>query len=108
MSEHYDTTNPWFVYIIENKLGHWYTGVTLDVSRRFAEHASGAKKAAKALKGKGPLTLINIAQCPDKTTAYQLEYWIKQQSKGTKRAFVTGLKTAPFTYKPVAIDEALH
>jgi putative endonuclease len=94
-----DTSSQWFVYIIENRLGHWYTGVTLDVSRRFAEHCSGNKKAAKALKGKGPLTLISVAQCPDKTSAYQLEYWIKQQSKAQKRMYVEGQHTAPFVYQ---------
>lgn len=101
MSQALDTSSQWFVYIIENKLGHWYTGVTLDVVRRFAEHASGSKKAAKALKGKGPLTLISVAQCPDKTSAYQLEYWIKQQSKTNKRRYVEGQHTAPFAYRVV-------
>lgn len=96
-----DSSSQWFVYIIENKLGHWYTGVTIDVTRRFAEHASGCKKAAKALRGKGPLTLINVVQCQDKTTAYQLEYWLKQQSKINKRKYVAGQYAAPFKYRVV-------
>ena len=88
----------WSVYIIANKLGHWYTGVTVDVARRFAEHSAGGVKGAKALKGKGPLTLISAYDCPDKQTAYQLEYWIKQQSKPNKRRFTEGLYPAPFAY----------
>ena len=91
-------SSTWSVYIIENKLGHWYTGVTLDVSRRFAEHAAGGPKGAKALKGKGPLSLIGAFDCPDKQTAYQLEYWIKQQSKPNKRLFISGTRPAPFAY----------
>lgn len=88
----------WSVYIIENKFGHWYTGVTVDVSRRLAEHQAGGIKGAKALKGKGPLTLICAYTCPDKQTAYQLEYWIKQQSKANKRLFVLGNRPAPFAH----------
>ncbi len=86
----------WYVYIIENKLTHWYTGVTLDVKRRFTEHVQGDKKGAKALKGKGPLRLVSVFECPDKQTAYQLEYWIKRQSKKDKRRLVNGQINAPF------------
>lgn len=74
----------WWVYIIENKLGHLYTGITTDVSRRFEEHASGSAKGAKALRGKGPLSLKYQSLIGSKSDASKVEYWIKQQSKQRK------------------------
>jgi hypothetical protein len=35
-----------------------YTGITIDLDRRFAEHQSQGKKCAKYLKGKSPLGSI--------------------------------------------------
>ncbi|MFA0698033.1 GIY-YIG nuclease family protein, partial [Vibrio sp. 10N.222.49.C9] len=45
----------WFVYLIRNRHNALYCGVTNDLERRFSQHANGT--GAKALKGKGPLTL---------------------------------------------------
>jgi len=74
----------WYVYIIENKLNQLYTGITTDPERRFEEHKSNSKKAAKALRGKTPLTLRFCEPVGSKSTALKIEYWIKQQSKVTK------------------------
>jgi len=34
------TSKSWFVYIVEAENGHFYTGITTDLERRFAEHQS--------------------------------------------------------------------
>ena len=80
--------NNWFVYIIENKLKHYYTGISKDIERRFAEHQSSGKKCAKALKGKGPLMLKYCCQVADHSTALKMEFWLKSLSKTQKERFI--------------------
>ena len=46
---------PWFLYLIRTADNKLYTGITTDVERRYQQHQSG--KGAKALRGKGELTL---------------------------------------------------
>lgn len=72
----------WSLYFIRNKLGHLYTGVTNDVPRRFQQHQRGL--GAKALKGKGPLTLVNFIEVGTRSHACQLEYRFKQLKKPKK------------------------
>ncbi|WP_010382281.1 GIY-YIG nuclease family protein [Pseudoalteromonas rubra] len=79
---------PWYLYIIENRFGHWYTGITNDVSRRFSEHVAG--KGAKNLRGKGPLKLVYSLAVEDKRTAARLEWRFKRLSKSRKVALVQG------------------
>ncbi|MFT5312984.1 MAG: putative endonuclease, partial [Paraglaciecola sp.] len=72
------------LYIIENKLGHYYTGICKDVSRRFSEHQGSGIKCAKALKGKGPLSLIFCCQLDDHSSALKMELWVKSLNKDKK------------------------
>jgi putative endonuclease len=76
----------WYIYIIETRFGHWYTGVTNDVTARFAAHQQG--KGAKNLKGKGPLSLIYSYPVGSKSDACKLEWQIKKLTKLQKRQFV--------------------
>ncbi len=55
-----------------------YTGITLDVQRRFKEHQGGGARAAKYLRGKGPLTLVACWCVGDRSTALRLERKIKR------------------------------
>ncbi|WP_105168674.1 GIY-YIG nuclease family protein [Pseudoalteromonas sp. T1lg23B] len=75
-------TRKWFVYIVETKFGHWYTGITTDVAKRFDAHSAGT--GAKNLKGKGPLTLVFSHPVGDKSEASKLEWQIKKLSKAQK------------------------
>lgn len=79
-----NTVTPWFIYIIENRLGQFYTGICTDIERRFAEHQSSGPKCAKALKGKGPLTLKFSCNVDSRSQASKLEIWIKKLSKANK------------------------
>ncbi|MBY5920161.1 GIY-YIG nuclease family protein [Ferrimonas balearica] len=79
----------WYLYLIRTNAGHLYTGITTDVSRRFSEHLAGAPKGARALRGKGPLTLVYQTLVGDRSTALKLEYRVKQMSKAQKEALVT-------------------
>jgi len=78
--------NNWWIYIVQTRLGHWYTGISTDVARRFTAHQSG--KGAKNLRGKGPLTLVYQQQVGSRSDATKLEMKIKRLSKAQKREYV--------------------
>lgn len=80
----------WFLYLVRTRSGALYTGITTDVERRFAEHQSGGPRAARSLRGKGPLTLAFSEKVGDRTRAAQLEYALKQWPRARKEALVAG------------------
>lgn len=80
----------WSVYLIRTAAGSLYTGITCDVERRFAEHQSGGPKAAKALRGRGPLSLVFQQPVADKSEALKLEMQIKKWPKQKKEALIAG------------------
>jgi putative endonuclease len=80
--------NTWFIYLVRNNRNALYTGITTDVERRLCEHQSGGPKAAKALKGKGPLTLEFSYSVANRVVASQLEYRIKKLSKIKKEQLI--------------------
>ncbi|GFD95458.1 hypothetical protein KUL156_12800 [Alteromonas sp. KUL156] len=79
-----NTNNPWYLYLLENKLGHIYTGITTDPTRRIAQHRGELKGGAKALKGKSPLIFRAVFEVADKAQAAKLEYAVKQMSRPQK------------------------
>ena len=75
---------PWFVYLIECADGSLYTGVAVDVDKRYAEHAAG--KGARYTRSHPPARLLARFPHPDRSSALKAEYAIKQLSAGEKRA----------------------
>lgn len=75
---------PWFVYLIECADGSLYTGVAVDVDKRYAEHAAG--KGARYTRSHPPARLLASFPHPDRSSALKAEYAIKQLSAGEKRA----------------------
>ena len=71
----------WHLYMIRTNRGHLYTGITQDVSRRFLEHQEGGKKAAKYLRGKGPLKLVFEQEIGSRSSALKAESSIKKLPK---------------------------
>ncbi|UMB77525.1 GIY-YIG nuclease family protein [Dickeya fangzhongdai] len=76
----------WFLYLLRTDSGLLYTGITTDVTRRLAQHQAG--KGARALRGKGPLTLAYHCVAGDRSTALKWEYRVKQLSKMQKERLV--------------------
>lgn len=76
----------WHLYIVQTCYGHWYTGISTNVDKRFAAHQAGL--GAKNLKGKGPLTLIYQQWAGDRSAASKLEIQLKKLTKQQKYAFV--------------------
>lgn len=93
----------WFVYIIENKFGHFYTGICKDITRRFNEHSANGLKCAKALKGKGPLTLLYCCQISDHSAALKMEIWIKKLSKADKTNLVNNRLNYPLPHDKIPL-----
>lgn len=83
-----DVMTLWFLYLIRTQDNHLYTGITTDVARRFGQHQNG--KGAKALRGKGELTLAFSAQVGERSLALRMEYRIKQLTKRQKERLVAG------------------
>lgn len=76
----------WFIYLVRTGVGSLYAGISTDPERRLRQHQSG--KGARALRGKGPLTLVWRQGVADKGEALRLEYRLKQQSKAFKERLV--------------------
>lgn len=85
MTEHAEDSH-WYLYILRTVAGALYTGITTDVSRRLNQHQTG--KGAKALRGKGELTLVFHCLVGGRSDALKLEYRIKQLSKNQKERLV--------------------
>ena len=77
----------WFVYLVRTGAGALYAGISTDPERRLRQHQSG--KGARALRGKGPLTLAWQQAVGEKGAALRLEYRLKQQSKAFKEQLIT-------------------
>jgi putative endonuclease len=75
----------WFVYLIECTDGSIYTGIAVDVKARFDAHCAG--KGARYTRSHPPLRLLASAAYPDRSTASQEEYRIKQLTSAMKRAY---------------------
>lgn len=73
----------WYVYVIECRDGSLYTGIALDVERRYAQHLAG--KGARYTRSRPPLRLLARFIYPDRSSALRAEYAIKQLSPTAKR-----------------------
>jgi len=76
----------WYLYLIEMASGSLYTGITTDVARRLDQHERG--KGARALRGKGPLTLRYAQPVGSHSDALKLEAAIKRLSAAGKQAWI--------------------
>lgn len=87
-----DQVSMWYLYLIRCTNGHLYTGITTDVTRRFNEHQSNGPKAAKYLRGKGPLTLMYQEQAGTRSDALKREIAVKKLSRTQKLALIESVE----------------
>ena len=76
----------YFVYIIEDKNGMYYTGYTQDVQKRLVMHEKG--DGAKCLVGKKPLKLVFVKEYQYYKSALNAERKIKGYIQERKRELV--------------------
>jgi len=91
MAEENEEAAKWSLYLVRTAEGSLYTGVSTDVKRRLSEHENKDKKnkGAKALRGKGPLTMVFKIVVGNKSDALMLEYKIKQLSRIDKERLIS-------------------
>jgi putative endonuclease len=85
----------WWVYVIECGSGAWYTGVSTDPERRFAEHAAG--KGAKFMRMDPPRRIVAVQACGSKGEALSLEAAIKRLSREEKQGWAVA---HPYVSRP--------
>ncbi len=88
-----DSPAHWHLYIVRCADGSLYTGVAVDVARRIAEHRAGASRAARYLRGRGPLALALSHPVGSRAQALRLERAVKALPKRRKEALVAGTES---------------
>jgi len=79
----------WLVYIILCSDDSFYTGITNDLQRRFAQHKN--KKGARYFYGREPVKVVFTEYGHDRSSASKREYKIKRYSRAKKLALVKAL-----------------
>lgn len=85
-----------YVYILLCENGSYYTGYTIDIKKRYAQHEAGKVKYTRAFK---PIKILQSWSFKTKSEAMKAEYWIKQQAKKQKAVFIN---------QPDLLIEKLH
>lgn len=79
-------TARWWVYLVRCADGSLYTGITLDVARRVAQHNAG--RAAKYTRSRRPVELVYRERQPDRGAALRREAAVKALTRAAKDALV--------------------
>lgn len=75
----------WYLYVLECEGGRLYTGIAVDVEKRFALHVAG--KGARYTRSRKPLRIMAVQEFPDRSAALRAEYALKQLTPAGKLAF---------------------
>jgi|TARA_B110000114_G_scaffold96122_1_gene101308 putative endonuclease len=75
--------SPWWVYIILASDNSYYTGITVDMARRWNEHLY-SPKGAKFFRGRKPKQLVYLQACQNRSVASSREAAIKKLSRINK------------------------
>ncbi len=72
------------VYLARCADGSLYCGIARDVAARIAAHDAG--RGARYTRGRGPLEVLLVRRCRDKSAALRIEHAIKRLSRSEKLA----------------------
>ncbi|MDB4596986.1 GIY-YIG nuclease family protein [Akkermansiaceae bacterium] len=78
----------WSLYILRCGDGSLYTGIAIDVDRRFSEHESQGPKGAKYTRGKLPLEILYRREVGNRSEATKEEMRVKALSRKQKLALI--------------------
>jgi predicted GIY-YIG superfamily endonuclease len=76
------------IYILRCADGSYYTGQTVHLERRLAEHQMG--EGGEWTKHRLPVVLVFSQEMPDADSAFFAERQIKHWSRAKKEALITG------------------
>ncbi len=82
----------WFLYLLECRDGSVYTGITVDVTARYAAHVKGS--GARYTRSHPPRRLLAAVDYPDRSSASAAEHAVKKMSPDEKRAYAAILTLA--------------
>lgn len=85
----------WFVYIIRACDDSLYTGITVDVPRRFQDHRSG--RGARYFRGRRPVAVVYLEDGFDRSGASRREAEIKRMSRDKKLALTAAYQMTSAT-----------
>lgn len=97
-----DVEREWWLYVLECKGGSLYTGITVDVARRYVQHCEGV--AAAYTRIRPPLRLVGAMRAGTRSSALKLEYAFKKLSAREKHARATAMSVPAPVRAPAAID----
>lgn len=80
----------WFLYVIRCGDDTLYTGIAVDVVRRFGDHAAQGRRCARYLRGREPLRLAFAVEVGTRSRAAQVEARVKRLSRADKERLVRG------------------
>lgn len=83
-----DPPGRWSLYILENRLGQLYTGISTDVARRLREHQADGSRCARSLRGKGPLQLRLELFIGHHAEALRAERAVKRMTRAQRLALI--------------------
>lgn len=78
-----------WVYIVRCCDGSLYTGMTVDVEHRIAEHNAGT--VAKYTRSRRPVEVVYREACPDVSAALKREAAIKRMTRAQKLELIRAL-----------------
>jgi putative endonuclease len=84
------TGSSWQVYILECADGSLYTGIAIDLKRRFQQHNGELAGGPKYTRGRRPVTLRWSDAAVDRSAALQREAAIKKLSRKEKLSLIRG------------------
>ena len=79
----------WQVYIIKTNTGKLYTGITLDISRRFSEHKKN--KGAKYFRLESPKEIVFLEVYKNRSEASKRELEIKRFNRSEKLKLIKSI-----------------
>ena len=89
----------WFVYILLCRDATLYTGVAVDLDRRFRQHLAGT--ASRYTRSRLPAKLVYREEQPDRSAAQKREAAIKRLTRREKLALIRSPKySAPAGESP--------
>lgn len=78
--------NNWNCYILRCADDTLYCGITNDLDKRLASHNAGT--AAKYTRARGPVVLVFVEGCADRSVASRREVAIKRLTRADKLALI--------------------
>jgi putative endonuclease len=92
----------WWLYVLECKGGSLYTGIAVDVARRYAQHCRGV--AAAYTRIRPPLRLVGAIRAGTRSSALKLECAFKKLPAREKHARAAAMGAPAPTCASAVID----